>query len=119
MGTLMEQLQVNATFTSIAKEDLAEFKRVAGELLGITANEPGTLQYDWFFNADETQCVVRETRASSDAVLAHMGNVGELLGTVIQLGGGLELAVFGNPSDELREAAVALKPVVYTHFQSK
>jgi Antibiotic biosynthesis monooxygenase len=115
----MEQLQVNAAFPSITKEDLAEFKRVASELLGITANEPGTLQYDWFFNADETQCVVRETYASSDAVLAHMGNVGELLGMIIQLGGGLELEVFGNPSDELRQAAEALQPAVYTHFQSK
>jgi hypothetical protein len=115
----VEQLQVNAKLTSIAKEDLAEFKRVASELLGITANEPGTLQYDWFMNEDETQCVVRETYASSDAVLAHIGNVGELLGTIIQLGGGLELEVFGNPSDELREAAEALKPVVYTQLQGK
>jgi antibiotic biosynthesis monooxygenase len=115
----MGQLQVTARLLSIAKEDLDEFKRIAAELRGVAAGEDGTLQYDWFFNADETQCVVRETYASSEAVLAHVGNVGELLGTVIQLGGGMELEVFGDPSDELLEATLALNPVVYTHFQSK
>lgn len=115
----MEQLQVTATFPSIAKEDLAEFKRMASEVLGVTANEPGTLQYDWFFNADETQCIVRETYASSEAVLTHMGNVGDMLGTIVQLGGGIEIEFFGNPSDELRQACEAFQPIVYTHFQSK
>jgi antibiotic biosynthesis monooxygenase len=115
----MDQLQATATFPSIAKEDLAEFKRIAGELRDITATEPGALQYDWFFNADETQCVVRETYASSEAVLEHLGHVGELLGTMVQLGGGLELDVFGDPSEELSQAIASLNPVVYTHFQSK
>jgi quinol monooxygenase YgiN len=115
----MKPLQASARFTSIAKDDLAEFKRVASELLAVTSNEPGTLQYDWFFNADETQCVVRETYASSDAVMAHLGNVGELLGRMLQLGGGLELEVFGDPSDEVLQATEALTPVVYAHFQSK
>jgi hypothetical protein len=115
----MEQLQVTATFPNIAKENLDEFKRTASEAVGVTANEPGTLQYDWFFNADETKCVVRETYASSEAVLAHLGNVGEILGPIVQLGGGLELEFFGNPSDELLQALKAFEPAVYTHFQSK
>lgn len=115
----MEQLQVTATFPSIAKEDLAEFKRIASELLGIVANEPGSLQFDWFFNDDETRCVVRETYASSEAVLAHLGNVGEMLGPLVQLGGGIEVEFFGDPSEALRQATEAFHPSVYTHFQSK
>jgi hypothetical protein len=118
-GVIMEQLQVTATFPSIAKADLAEFKQRASEALGVVANEPGTLQYDWFFNADETRCVVRETYASSEAVLTHLGNVGDILGPIVQLGGGLELDFFGDPSDELRQATKTFEPAVYTHFQSK
>ena len=115
----MDQIQMTVTFPSIAKEDLAEFKRIASEALGITVNEPGNLQYDWFFSADETQCIIRETFASSEAVLAHVGNVSDLLGKIVQLGGGLKIEFFGNPSEELRQALEAFHPTVYTHFQSK
>lgn len=40
--------------------------------------DPNTLQYDWFFNPDQTECVVREKYADSDAVLAHIQNLGGL-----------------------------------------
>ena len=84
----MEKFQVSAVFPSIAPSDLTEFKQVAAEALERTIPEPGTLHYDWFFSEDETKCVVREIYADSDALLAHLGNVGELLGRLIELGGG-------------------------------
>jgi hypothetical protein len=60
-GKPVEHIQVTVTFPKITPDDLDEFKRLAGEALKIAADEPGVLQYDWFFNADETACVVRET----------------------------------------------------------
>jgi hypothetical protein len=39
---------------------LAEFKRAAVQALDLTKREPGALQYDWFFNDDQTVCVVHE-----------------------------------------------------------
>jgi hypothetical protein len=56
----MDQLQVSARFPRITPENLDEFKRVAAQALEITKGDAGTLQYDWFLNADETVCEVHE-----------------------------------------------------------
>jgi quinol monooxygenase YgiN len=38
-----------------------EFKRLSAECLEVVrAKDTGTLQYDTFFNADETECIVLE-----------------------------------------------------------
>jgi quinol monooxygenase YgiN len=115
----MKQLQVTATFPSIAPENLAEFKELAARALEITKGDAGALQYDWFFNPDETVCVVREIYADSDAVLAHVGMMGDLLPKIAELGGGLEIDAFGDPSPELLAATAELKPRVYSFFQGK
>ena len=115
----MKQLQVTATFPRIPRDNLSEFKRLAGEALKITAEEPGVLQYDWFFNEDESKCVVREIYADSDAVLTHLGFVGDLLGKIIEVGGGIEIEVFGDPSDTLIKATETLQPTIYSYFQGK
>jgi quinol monooxygenase YgiN len=118
-GMVMRQLQVTSRFPSIAKEDLAEFKRVASELTEATANEPGTLQYAWFFNADETECVALEMYTDSNAVMAHLGAVAELLRRIVQLGGRPKLDIFGHPSAELRQRLDGAQPTIHSHFQSK
>ena len=115
----MQKIQVSAVFPNIAPADLAAFKQVAAEALKLTIPEPGTLHYDWFFSEDETKCVVREIYADSDAMLAHLGNVGELLGRLIELGGGLEPEGFGSPSAALAEAIAPFSPTMYGHFQGK
>jgi hypothetical protein len=91
---------------------LLSVKRVAAEALELTIPEPGTLHYDWFFTEDETRCVVREIYADSDAMLAHLGNVGDLLGRLVELGGGLEPEGFGSPSAELADAIAPFNPTV-------
>ena len=115
----MEQIQVTARFPQIAKENLDEFKRLAGDALKVTAEDPGVPQYDWFFSQDESSCVVRETYASSEAVLTHLAMVGDTLGTMIELGGGVEVEVFGTPSETLGQAISAMQPNVYPFFQGK
>ena len=118
-GTTVKQLQVTATFPRIPSDNLSEFKRMAGEALKATADDPGVPQYDWFFNQDESKCVVRETYADSDAVLTHLGLIGDLLGRIIELGGGVQIEVFGSPSDALVKATEALQPTIYSYFQGK
>jgi hypothetical protein len=119
-GKPVEHIQVTVTFPKITPDNLDEFKGLAGDALKIAADEPGVLQYDWFFNADETACVVRETFESSDAVLAHLGRVGDILGPVVQLGGGLEIEMFGgSPSAQLLQALEAFSPTCYSYFQGK
>lgn len=115
----MEQIQLTATLPKIAPGDLAEFKRLAAQALELTKGEAGALQYDWFFSSDETRCVVRERYENSDAILAHMANLGELIGKLAELGGGLEIEAFGTLSPQLAEAAAALHPAIYGFFQGK
>jgi quinol monooxygenase YgiN len=115
----MEQLQVSATFPNISPDAADQFKLLAAEALAAVRGEPGTLQHDWFFSDDGGQCVVRETYASSDAFLAHLAGAGPLLGQLVELGGGLELEVFGEPSPALRDAVAAFQPRIFSYSQSK
>jgi quinol monooxygenase YgiN len=115
----MEHIQLTATFPNITAGNLSQFKDLAAQALDITKGEAGTLQYDWFFNDDETKCVVRETYQNSDAVLSHIGNVGPVLGSLVEAGGGLQIEAFGHLSPELREAAAAFQPAIHSYFQGK
>ena len=113
----MNELQVTARLT-IHEGKLDEFRDVAAKCMqSVREKDSGTLQYDWFFNEEHTECVVREKYRDSDAVMEHMGNLGELLGSLMSLCS-MDLEVYGSPSAELAEAAAALAPSVYHHFQS-
>lgn len=115
----MSRIQFTATFPNIPREQLSEFKRLAAQAIAITRAEDDNLQYDWFFNADETKCVVHEAYASSDAVFAHTENLGELPARIGAVGGVMEVECFGTPSDELRSMLGAMSPDIYTPFQSE
>jgi quinol monooxygenase YgiN len=115
----MEQLHITATFPRISPDAADRFDQLADEALTTIRDEPGTLQHDWFFSADGARCIVRETYASSDAFLAHLAGAGPLLGQLVELGGGLELQVFGEPSAALRDAVAAFEPQVYSYRQGK
>ena len=83
----MSELQVTVRLT-IHDGKLSEFKEVAAQLMqSVRENDSGTLQYDWFFNADQTECVVRERYRDSEAVLEHVANLGaaKCLGLTLRL----------------------------------
>jgi quinol monooxygenase YgiN len=115
----MEQLQVNATFPSISPEGADEFAQLASNALVTIRDEPGTIRHDWFLTDDGARCVVREAYTGSDAFLAHLSAAGPLLGRLVELGGGLELELFGEPSAALLDAVAAFRPRVYRHTQGK
>lgn len=113
----MKEIQLTATF-KIHKGKVDEFKKLASACVSAVAkNEKGkgALQYDWFFSPDNSVCIVRETYTDSNAVLAHMGNVGEMLGQLLGMSD-FELEIFGNPSEELQKAGAAFNPKFYSFF---
>lgn len=61
--------------------------------------------------------MVRETYRDSEAVLEHIGNMGDTFGALLACCD-MELHVFGEPSAELMAASAELAPTVYAHFQS-
>jgi hypothetical protein len=68
----------------------------------VRTKDTGTLQYDTYFNDDQSECVVVERYRDSEAAIEHAANLGELfpaiLGTVSVVPGEL----LGEPSAELR-----------------
>jgi quinol monooxygenase YgiN len=112
----MNRIQVSAKFANVPRANLAQFKNVAAEAVEITNGESGVLQYDWFFNDDETVCVVLETYRDSAALLAHIATLGEVFDRLVQVGGGCELEMFGDPSDGLRHATAGLGSSVFSPY---
>jgi quinol monooxygenase YgiN len=99
---------------SINDGQLDAFKAIAQDYAASTeANEPGTLRYRWYLNADGTKCILSETFASSEACLAHLGNVGPTLPNLLALAPVTRFEFLGEPSDELRGALADLQPVYF------
>ncbi|MCS5489285.1 putative quinol monooxygenase [Algoriphagus limi] len=91
------------------------FKKIIPQLIDkVKANEPGAETYNWYFNSDGTKCHVVETYSDSDAVMAHMGNAGELLGKLMAISD-LSGDIYGNLSEELK-AAMGTLPVNHFSF---
>ena len=82
----------------------------------VREEDNGTLQYDWFFNEDHTECVVRERYRDSEAILEHIANLGDTMGTLLETCD-LSIDVFGEPSQELIDATTALPTTIYSFFQ--
>ena len=112
----MKDLQVTAR-CKIHDGKLDAFRVVAKECLqSVKERDDGTLQYDWFFNEAQTECVVRERYRNSEAVMQHIANLGETMGALLETCD-LSIEVFGDPTPELVEGTKALPTQVYSFFQ--
>ena len=59
---------------------LEEFKHVASQCMEVArAKDTGTLQYEMYFNSDQTECLVLERYRDSQSLLKHMKNIGDLM----------------------------------------
>jgi quinol monooxygenase YgiN len=80
-----------------------EFKRLSAECMEIVrTNDSGTLQYDIYFNVDESEAIVIERYRDSEALVEHVTNIGEDLMTAVSATGSVYGEVLGEPSAELR-----------------
>jgi quinol monooxygenase YgiN len=91
--------------------DVEEFKRLSAECMDIVrAKDTGTLQYDTYFNDDETECIVIERFRDSDALIQHSENLAHLMDAIIATGS-VSGELLGNPSAELRSRFASDGPV--------
>ncbi len=112
----MSNLQITARF-QIHSGKLAGFKKIAEECHSIVkAKDKDTLQYDWYFDESQKECVLRETYPDSDALLSHLGNIGDLFGKIVSLGD-FSAEVYGHPSEELLRATKGLNLKIYSFYQ--
>src|SRR5687767_11854430 len=81
---------------------LEEFKRLSAQAMEIVrTKDTGTLQYDIYFNDDQTECVVLERFRDSGALIEHAEHIGDLMET-IPATGSVTGMLLGEPSAELR-----------------
>jgi quinol monooxygenase YgiN len=97
---------------------LEEFKRLSAQCTEIVrAKDTGTLQYDIYFNDDESECIVLERYRDSEALIQHAANLGDLTEAILATGS-VSGELLGEPSAELR-ANLADGPVrLFTPFLS-
>jgi quinol monooxygenase YgiN len=113
----MDELQAIVRFTFHAGK-VDEFKRLSAECLEIVrAKDVGTLQYDTYFNHDESQCIVLERFRDSDALLLHGQNMAPLMDSIMATGA-VSGELLGDLSEEL-QAQMAGSPVgLFSLYQS-
>lgn len=108
----MEKIQLTARF-GVHPGKIGEFRELMDKCIGVVREkEPGTLQYDWFHNADQTEFVVRESYANPEAVFVHMENVGPYLARFLAITD-FSGEVFGNPPEALRKSFAAFDVKFY------
>lgn len=84
----------------------------------VRAKDTGTLQYDIYFNDDESEAVVIERYKDSEALMKHAANIGDLMETIPATAAAVSGEVLGEPSAELK-ASLADAPVgLFTPFLS-
>lgn len=82
--------------------DVEEFKRLSQQCMDIVrTQDTGTLQYDTYFNDDETECIVIERFRDSDALIQHGENLAHLTDAIIATGS-VSGELLGDLSAELR-----------------
>jgi len=98
---------------------LEEFKRLSAQCMDIVrAEDTGTLQYEIYFNDDQSECIVLERYRDSEALIEHTAHLGDI-GEAILATGSVSGELLGEPSDELR-AKLAGSPVrLFTPFLSR
>jgi hypothetical protein len=85
----------------------------------VRTKDTGTLQYDTYFNDDQSECVVIERYRDSEAAIEHAANLAELSAAVLATVSVVHGEVLGEPSPELRaKLAESEVPQLFTPYES-
>jgi quinol monooxygenase YgiN len=112
------QIHFRAEFT-IEEGKIEEYKKLVQEMSKVVkANEPDTINYQFYLNRDETKCMVHETYANSEAVLAHNAGFASqtILPRIFSVSRITRFDVYGNPSEELQKVLTSFGPQTYNLF---
>ena len=113
----MSELQGIARF-KFHEGELEEFKRLAAQCMEIVrAKDTGTLQYDIYFNDDQSECMVLERYRDSEALIEHAAHIGDLMEAIVATGS-VSGELLGEPSAELRAKMADSGVRLFTPYQS-
>ena len=85
----------------------------------VRTKDSGTLQYDLYLNADQSECMFIERYRDSAAAIEHAANLGHLFDAVLATVSVVHGELLGEPSAELRaKLAGSDVPVLFTPYRS-
>lgn len=97
---------------------LQEWKRLTAEAMHIVrTRDTGTLQYEIFFNADESEAIVFERYRDADAALEHFANIGHLMAPLMETAT-ITGEVLGTPNAEMRRNLTGDQPKLFTPWMT-
>ena len=95
-----------------------EFKRLSAQAMEIVrARDTGTLQYDTYFNADESEAIVIERFRDSQALLEHGEHVAALVEPIIATAS-VTGELLGELSPKLRAKMTGDNPQLFRLYKS-
>jgi len=96
---------------------LDQFDSIAQEMLACTLKEPGALAYEWFLSADHKRCLLLETYADANAVLAHMkGSAVGLVPKLLETSSINSFEVYGDPGVEAAKILTGIGAEIFPHW---
>ncbi|AIC15830.1 putative quinol monooxygenase [Nitrososphaera viennensis] len=107
------QIHFRAEFT-IEEGKIEEYKELIQEMSRVVeASEPDTIDYQFYLDRDDkTKCIVHETYANSEAVLARNNDVASqtILPKISKVARISRFDVYGNPDEELQKVLASFSP---------
>ena len=99
---------------------LEEYKRLSAQAMEIVrTKDSGTLQYDTYFNEDQSECIVIERYRDSEAAMEHAANLADVSAAVLAIVSVVHGELLGEPSAELRaKLADSEVPQLFTVSES-
>ena len=95
---------------------LEEFKRLSAQVMEIVrTTDTGTLQYDIYFNDDQSESIVVERYKDSSALMEHADHVGHLMEAIFATGW-VSSEMLGDPSAEIRATIAGGEVRLFTPF---
>ena len=102
---------------TIVEGRINEFRKLATDIVDrVEATEPNTLSYEWFLSSDESKCYVVQIYKDSEAGLAHLRNLADLLGRLHEVAPLTGLWIYGSPSNELRQVLEPVGAKIFQHW---
>jgi quinol monooxygenase YgiN len=92
---------------------LDDFRAVARDLIAATEPEPGTFDYEYNLNADNTVCHIFERYRDSEAMIEHVHGFHAFAGRFMQACRPTAFHVYGTPSDEAKAMLADLHPAYF------
>ena len=97
---------------------LEEWKRLTEQAMQIVrTKDPGTLQYEVFFNEDQTEAIVFERYRDADAALEHFANISHLMEPLMDTAT-VTGEVLGTPNEAMRAQLGGGEPKLFTPWMA-